>query len=75
MNPQDIVLSEDEQIELSRRKRSATLTIIQANGACDFFLLVAQGCSHNEITHPILRLSFQSFDNVYYSTPFIAWIL
>jgi transposase len=48
MNFQDIVLSEDEQIELSRRIRSATIS--QRDGRrARVILLAAQGCSRNEI--------------------------
>src|SRR5471030_1196223 len=48
MNSQDIVLSEDEQIELSRRIRSATIS--QRDGRrARVILLAAQGCSRNEI--------------------------
>ncbi|WP_143484540.1 helix-turn-helix domain-containing protein, partial [Pseudomonas aeruginosa] len=48
MNSQDIVLSEDEQIELSRRIRSATIR--QRDGRrARVILLAAQGCSRNEI--------------------------
>lgn len=50
MNSQDIVLSEDEQIELSRRIRSATIS--QRDGRrARVILLAAQGCSRNEIAH------------------------
>ncbi len=48
MNSQDIVLSEDEQIELSRRTRSATIS--QRDGRrARVILLAAQGCSRVEI--------------------------
>src|SRR5471030_2030841 len=48
MNSQDIVLSEDEQIELSRRIRSATIS--QRDGRrARVILLAARGCSRNEI--------------------------
>ena len=47
MNSQDIVLSEDEQIELSRRLRSATIS--QRDGRrARVILLAAQGCSRND---------------------------
>lgn len=47
MNSQDIVLSEDEQIELSRRIRSATIS--QRDGRrARVILLAARGCSRNE---------------------------
>lgn len=46
MNSQDIVLSEDEQIELSRRIRSATIS--QRDGRrARVILLAARGCSRN----------------------------
>jgi transposase len=48
MNSQDIVLSEDEEIELSRRVRSATIS--QRDGRrARVILLAARGCSRNEI--------------------------
>ena len=48
MNSQDIVLSEDEQTELSRRIRSATIS--QRDGRrARVILLAARGCSRNEI--------------------------
>ena len=48
MNSQDIVLSEDEQTELSRRIRSATIS--QRDGRrARLILLAARGCSRNEI--------------------------
>lgn len=47
MNSQDIVLSRDEQIELSRRLRSASVS--QRDGRqARVNLLAAQGCSRNE---------------------------
>lgn len=48
MNSQDIVLSDDEQVELNRRVRSATIS--QRDGRrARVILLAAQGHSRNEI--------------------------
>ena len=48
MNSQDIVLSEEEQTELSRRIRSATIS--QRDGRrARVTVLAARGCSRNEI--------------------------
>lgn len=48
MNSQNIVLSEDEQIELSRRIKSAAIS--QCDGLrAQLILLADQGCSRNEI--------------------------
>ncbi len=48
MNSHDIVLGEDEQIELSRRLRSATISQLDGRRA-RLVLLAAQGCSRNDI--------------------------
>jgi transposase len=48
MSSQDIVFSEDQHIELSRRIRSATIS--QRDGRrARVILRAAQGCSRNEI--------------------------
>ena len=48
MNSQNIVLSEDEQIELSRRIKSAAISQCDGRRA-QLILLADQGCSRNEI--------------------------
>lgn len=58
MNSQDIVLSEDEQIELSRLIRSDTFS--QRDGRrAQVILLAARSCSRNEIAR-LTGLSFVS---------------
>lgn len=70
MNFQDIVLSEAEQVELSRRIRSATIS--QRDGRrARVILLAAQGRSRNEIAQ-LTGLSVVSA-SVFKSCVYKAW--